>query len=224
MPVAIQTFYSYFRSSTAYRLRIALNLKGVKPEFTRFIHLRKGEQKLPEYLAVNPMGAVPAFVLSDGTILTQSLAMLEWLEETYPSPALLPTDALLRARVRAFALTIATDMHPLNNLRVLEYLKTSLHQPQSEVTQWIHHWTQTAFTALEAQISATTPFCFGESPSLADICLVPQWYNAERFDVPLHSYPRLAQIVAHCRSLPAFADAAPEAQPDCDIYPSQLKS
>lgn len=212
----IKTFYSYFRSSTAYRLRIALNLKGITPDRTIYINLRDGEQQNAEYRAVNPMAAVPALELKDGNILTQSLALLEWLEEHHPSPALLPKDSLQRAQIRAFTQIIGCDIHPVNNLRILNYLSTHLAVNETTKKQWIHHWIHAAFHALEAQVVSAggKTFCFGDTPSMADVCLVPQWYNAERFAVDLTPYPALAQRVAHCRNLPAFIAAAPENQPD----------
>lgn len=212
----IKTFYSYFRSSTAYRLRIALNLKGVQPQEVKYINLREGGQRSAEYLAVNPMGAVPALVLEDGTVLTQSMALLEWLEEAYPEPALLPKDAILRVKIRAFCHIISSDIHPVNNLRVLNQLTKDFGVDELAKKQWIHHWTHQAFPALEQLLTAggNSAYCFGDTPSMADICLVPQWYNAERFGVDLSAYPQLAHRVAHCRTLPVFAAAAPEQQPD----------
>jgi len=211
----IQHFYSYFRSSTAYRLRIALNLKGITPAETHYVNLLKGEQRTPEYRAVNPMGALPAFVLADGTVLTQSLAMLEWLEETHPTPALLPQDPVARVEVRAFAQIIGCDIHPVNNLRILNYITGELGADDAAKKQWIHHWLHQAFPVLEQMVVAQPgPFCFGDTASLADICLVPQWFNAERFGLDLSAYPKLAAITAHCRTLDAFTRAAPENQPD----------
>jgi maleylpyruvate isomerase len=204
----IKTFYSYFRSSTAYRLRIALNLKGVQPQEVKYINLREGEQRSAEYMAVNPMGALPALVLEDGTVLTQSMALLEWLEEACPEPALLPKDSVLRARVRAFCHIISSDIHPVNNLRVLNYLSTEFGADEAAKKQWIHHWTHQAFPALEKMVADAKEI------TMADICLIPQWYNAERFGVDLAAYPQLAHRVAHCRTLPAFDLARPENQPD----------
>lgn len=214
----IQTFYTYFRSSTSYRLRIALNLKGVVPQQAVAINLREGQQHSEEYRAINPSRAVPVFVLEDGTVLTQSLAMLEWLEEAYPAPALLPANRESRAKVRAFAQAITSDIHPVNNQRVLHYLMGQLGVDEPTRKLWIHHWIHATFGALEQQMAARQgPFCFGDTPTLADICLVPQWYNAERFGVTLTGYPHLAHIVAHCLAHPAFDAARPENQPDCDL-------
>jgi len=211
----IKTFYSYFRSSTAYRLRIALNLKGVTPGETKFVNLLKGEQRGAEYLKVNPMGAVPAFVLDDGTVLTQSLAMLEWLDESYPEPALLPEDPLLKAQARAFAQIIGCDIHPVNNLRILKYITGVLHATEGTKKDWIHHWIHQGFAPLEQLLEGRkTPFCFGAAPGLAEICLVPQWYNAERFGVDVSRYKQLGDIVEKCRALPSFDNAKPETQPD----------
>lgn len=216
MAPQIKTFYSYFRSSTAYRLRIALALKGVTPQETCYVNLLKGEQHSEEYRQVNPAAAVPAFELEDGTVLTQSLAMLEWLEEVYPQPALLPVDNILRARVRAFADVVATDMHPVNNLRILHYLTNELNVPEEAKMQWMHHWMRKGFAVLESMIAAEKgKFCFGDTPTLADICLVPQIYNALRFEVKMTTYPRLMAVYSHASQHPAFAQAAPELQPDC---------
>ena len=208
--------HDYFRSSAAYRVRIALNLKGLAPE-RRFVHLRKGEQRTPDYLALNPQGFVPTLEV-DGRRLTQSLAIIEYLEEQYPQPALLPSGAVDRAWVRSIALAIACDIHPLNNLRVLKHLGRALAIEEPRRDEWYRHWVNEGFVALEAQLAtrATGACCFGETPTLADVCLVPQVANARRLDVDLVPYPRIAAIDAACRALAPFRDAAPENQPDAE--------
>lgn len=212
-------FHGYFRSSAAYRCRIAFNLKGLSPEFVP-VHLRRGggEQKSAAYRAVNPQGLVPALEV-DGLVLTQSLAIIEWLDETWTAPALLPADKDLRARVRAFAQTIACDIHPLQNLRVLAYLKEELGQSQDAVDAWCRRWLGDGLAACEALLAREQvrgDFCFGDAPGLADICLVPQVFSAIRFGVDLTNLPRLRAIQAACEALPAFADARPERQPDAE--------
>jgi maleylacetoacetate isomerase len=211
--------YDYFRSSAAYRVRIALNLKGVKPDERTFVHLRMGGQRAQDYLALNPQGLVPAIALDDGTVLTQSLAIIQYLEETYPEPPLLPPDPVARARVRAIALAIACEIHPLNNLRVLNYLIGTLGVSREQKDGWYRYWIDVGFEALErtlAQDGATGRFCHGEQATLADICLVPQMANARRFEIDLSPYPTLIRIEAACNALPAFADAAPARQPDAE--------
>lgn len=206
--------HTYFRSSAAYRVRIALGLKGIAYE-PAFVHLVKngGEQHRAEYTALNPMHLVPTLVTDDGAVLTQSLAILEWLEETHPTPALLPTGPVERAHVRAFAAAIACDIHPIDNLRVLQYLKRELHQEQPTIDAWYRHWIEVAFPALET-MAGDGPFCFGQAPTFADVCLVPQLYNARRYNVTLDAYPKLLGAEAACQALPAFQAAAPGAQPD----------
>jgi maleylacetoacetate isomerase len=207
--------YTYFRSSAAYRVRIALNLKGL-PYQPEFVHLLRGggEQHLPEFRATNPVGLVPVLQADDETVLTQSLAIIEWLEETHPTPPLLPKDATARAQVRAFALVIACDIHPINNLRVLRYLSRTLGLEQEKIDAWYRHWIGEALPALEAMIEGDGPFCFGAGPTLADVCLVPQLVNARRYQCPLDAFPRLLRAEAACAALPAFQLAAPERQPD----------
>jgi maleylacetoacetate isomerase len=208
--------YDYFRSSAAYRVRIALNLKGLAPE-REFIHLRKGAQRDEEYLAVNPQGLVPALVTDDGSVLTQSLAIVEYLDETVPAPPLLPRDAIGRARVRGLAQAIACDIHPIDNLRVLRYLVHTIGVEEAQKDAWYKYWIDIGLEALETAVSrdaATGGFCHGDAPTLADICLVPQLANARRVDMDLSPYPTLVRIDAECRKLPAFADAAPQRQPD----------
>jgi len=210
--------YGYFRSSASYRLRIALNLKGLAPE-QAFVHLRRDEQRAPDYLALNPEGLVPALVTDDGQVLTQSLAIIEWLDERFPLPRLLPEDADGRARVRAIALAIACDIHPIDNLRVLAYLRDRLGLDQAARDAWYAHWVAEGLTALEARLArdpATGRFCHGDTPTLADICLVPQLANAARMGCPLDAYPTLIRIADAAGTLPAFADAAPGRQPDAE--------
>jgi maleylacetoacetate isomerase len=211
---------TYWRSSAAYRARIAFNLKGVSyvPEF---VHLTRdgGEQHMPSYRAKNPAGLVPVLEVDEGLALSQSLAIIEWLEETHPTPPLLPPEPLARAQVRAFALAVACDIHPLNNLRVLRYIKRTLHQDQATIDAWYRHWLKIGLPVLEAMLQragAARPFCFGGAPGLADVCLVPQLANARRYDLPLDAFPRLVQADAVARALPAFQAAAPEAQPDAE--------
>ena len=207
--------YGYFRSSAAYRVRIALQLKGLDYEYAA-IHLVKGEQRAESYRALNPQQLVPA--LADGeAIVTQSLAIIEYLDERHPQPPLLPASPAGRARVRSIALAIACDIHPLNNLRVLRYLTRTLGVDEAAKDAWHRHWIDTGLAALEAQLAAdaaTGSCCHGDHPTLADICLVPQLANARRTNIPLDPYPTLTRIDAHCRALDAFARAAPERQPD----------
>jgi len=211
--------YDYFRSSAAYRVRIALNLKGVAPDERTFVHLRMGGQRAQDYLALNPQGLVPALALDEGAVLTQSLAIVEYLDETHPEPPLLPADPIGRARVRAIALSIACDIHPLDNLRVLNYLIGTLGVAREQKDGWYKYWVDVGFEALEkklAQERETGVFCHGNEPTLADVCLVPQIANARRFGIDLSPYPTLTRIEAACLALPAFAAAAPERQPDAE--------
>lgn len=207
--------YSYFRSSAAYRVRIALHLKGLAFD-TIPVHLLRngGEQHSNDYRALNPSELVPTLVDGDLT-LGQSVAILEYLEEAHPTPALLPLESDQRAQVRAVVQTIACDIHPLNNLRVLQYLENTLQQDEATRATWYRHWVTQGLQTLETLLAPTRgTFCFGEQPTLADCCLVPQMANARRFSTPLDAYPTLVRIDAHCRTLPAFAAAAPEQQPD----------
>jgi maleylpyruvate isomerase len=208
--------YTYFRSSAAYRVRIALNLKGISPEQIA-IHLTKdgGKQHGPEFRAINPQERVPALVLDSGGILTQSLAIIEYLDETHPKPPLLPPDPVDRANVRAFAQAIACDIHPLNNLIALQYLRRTLKQEQPAIDEWYHHWILQGFAALEA-MSKPGPYAFGANVTLADICLVPQVFNARRLKVPLEAFPKLVAVDAACLKLAAFDRARPENQPDAE--------
>jgi maleylacetoacetate isomerase len=208
--------YTYFRSSAAYRVRIACNLKGIGYEPIA-IHLTKdgGHQHSADFRAINPHGRVPALALDSGDVLTQSLAIIEYLNETHSQPPLLPDDPVKRARVRAFSLVIACDIHPLNNLIALQYLRRTLKHEQAEVDAWYHHWVLQGFETLEAT-AQPGPYTFGEAVTLADVCLVPQMYNARRLKVPLDKFPKLAAIDAACLSLPAFDRARPENQPDAE--------
>ncbi|MGH8678068.1 MAG: maleylacetoacetate isomerase [Burkholderiales bacterium] len=207
--------HGYFRSAASWRVRIALNLKGAEADQVSH-HLRRGEQRAPAYLALNPQGLVPAFELGDGTVLTQSMAIIEWLEETVPEPALLPKDTVERAHVRAFSLVLAADTHPLQNLGVLDRLR-ALGQSEQEVQGWAADVNAAGLDSCEALLRGSSgPFCFGGSPTLADICLVPQLGNARRFGVDVTRFPRLLQSEAACMALAAFADAAPARQPDAE--------
>ncbi len=207
--------HGYFRSSAAYRVRIALNLKGLTAQQLPH-HLRKGEQTAPAYLAINPQGLVPALEGDVGEILTQSLAIIEWLDETHPNPPLLPKDPLRRAKVRAFAQALACDTHPVQNLKVLSRLR-GLGLPEEKVTEWAAWANREGLSACETLIrDEPGPFCFGDTPTLADLCLVPQLGNARRFGVDVSAYPRLLKAEAAAKALPAFAEAAPERQPDAE--------
>lgn len=207
--------YSYFRSSAAYRVRIALNLKGLKAEIIP-VHLLNngGEQHQPAYRQINPSGLIPAWV-EDDFQLSQSLSILEYLQEKYPQPALLPADLQQRAKIRAFCQSIACDIHPINNLRVLQYLSGTLQLSDEQKTAWYQHWVTLGFQSLEAQLTDSNGhFCFGDQPTFADCCLIPQVYNAQRFHVDLTDFPKIAAIYSHCLTLPSFQQAAPEAQAD----------
>ena len=208
--------YSYFRSSAAYRVRIALNLKGLPYEMD-FVHLTKdgGRQHSAEFNAVNPAKLVPALRLDGGDVLTQSLAIIDYLDETHPQPPLLPVDPVQRAKVRAVALTIACDIHPIDNLRVLQYLKRTLKHEQSDIDAWYHHWIIQGFNAIEAAI-APGPYCFGAQVTLADVCLIPQVFNARRLKVPLELFPKIVAVESACLKLAAFDKARPENQPDAE--------
>lgn len=207
--------YGYFRSSAAHRVRIALNLKGLAVTHVPR-HLRQSAQGAEDYRALNPQGLVPTLVLGDGTALTQSLAIIEWLDETHPEPPLLPPEPLARARVRAFADVIACDIHPVQNLKVLMRLRDH-GLPEETVTAWAAWAIGEGFAACERLIAGEAgPFCFGARPTLADICLVPQLANARRFGVDVATFPRLLAAEAAALALPAFADAAPERQPDAE--------
>ena len=207
--------HGYFRSSASYRVRIALNMKGLTPEHLPH-HLRKGEQCAPAYVAINPQGLVPTLESDAGAILTQSLAIIEWLDETNPNPPLLPKDPLRRAKVRAFAQAIACDTHPVQNLKVLARLR-KLGLPEEQVTEWAAWANREGLAACETLIADEAgPFCFGDTPTLADLCLVPQLANARRFGVDVSAYPRLLKAEAATKQVEAFADAAPDRQPDAE--------
>jgi maleylpyruvate isomerase len=208
--------YSFFRSSAAYRVRIALNLKHLAYE-TISVHLVKdgGHNKRPEFRAVNPQMRIPTFVAPTGEVLIQSLAIIEYLDETHPDPPLLPKEPIARAQVRALADVIACDIHPLNNVGPLRYLKNEMHQEQSAIDAWYRHWVRTGFEALEALVRPA-PYAFGSQVTLADVCLVPQVYNARRLKVPLDTFPKIVGIEAACLALPAFDRARPENQPDAE--------
>jgi maleylpyruvate isomerase len=203
--------HDYFRSTAAFRVRIALNLKNLSVEH-RAVHLLRGEHRQADYLSKNPQGLVPTLELNDGALLTQSLAIIEYLDALHPEPRLIPENPLLAAKARAVALTIGCDIHPLNNLRVLDYLKTDLHHGQDETEQWIRHWTRQGLDAVERLIAAA-PFCFGEHPTLADVCLIPQLFSARRFNASFDHLPKICAVEAHCEELPAFRAAHPSQQP-----------
>ena len=208
--------YSYFRSSAAYRVRIALNLKGLAYE-TVPVHLVKegGHNRRPEFRAINPQMRVPALVVPTGDVLIQSLAIIEYLDETHPEPPLLPKDPIARAQARALAEIVACDIHPLNNIGSLRYLKRELHHEQAAIDAWYHHWVLTGFEALEALVRPG-PYACGGAVTVADLCLVPQVYNARRLNVPLDKFPKIVAIDAACLGLPAFDRARPENQPDAE--------
>jgi maleylpyruvate isomerase len=208
--------YSYFRSSAAYRVRIALNLKGLAYE-TVPVHLVKegGHNRRPEFRAINPQMRVPALVVPTGDVLIQSLAIIEYLDETHPEPPLLPKDPIARAQARALAEIVACDIHPLNNIGSLRYLKRELHHEQAAIDAWYHHWVLTGFEALEALVRPG-PYACGGAVTVADLCLVPQVYNARRLNVPLDKFPKIVAIDTACLALPAFDRARPENQPDAE--------
>ena len=209
--------YGFFRSSAAFRVRIALNLKRLDYE-SAFIHLRRGDQRQPGFLEVNPQGLVPALE-TDGEVLIQSLPIIEYLDETHPEPPFLPQDAIGRARVRALAAVVACDIHPINNLRVLRYLGRPLGHDQGAIETWYNHWIASGFAALEALLAEdhrTGQFCHGDRPGLADIALAPQVVNSQRYNLDLAPYPTITRIFETCMKLDAFAAAHPERQPDRD--------
>ena len=206
--------YGHTLSSASYRVRVALGLKRL--QFTSvLLDLRGGEQKLEGFLRINSQGFVPALALDDGTVLTQSAAIIEYLDEIHPDPPLLPAAALARARVRALSQAITCDVHPLNNLRVLQYLEKNLGHDKTQRDAWYRNWVQLGFDAIERRLTQdaeTGRFCHGDAPTLADVCLVPQVFNARRFAVDLGPYPRIVGIDAACRELPEFQGAAPDRQ------------
>ncbi|MBV8617383.1 MAG: maleylacetoacetate isomerase [Curvibacter sp.] len=210
--------FNYFRSSASFRVRIALNLKGLSYDYQP-VHLVKGEQRAPDYTRLVPDGLVPMLEV-DGAHLTQSMAIIEYLDECHPQPPLLPADALGRARVRALAQSIACEIHPINNLRVLQYLSRELKVSDEAKNAWYAHWVRQGLESFELQLQAQaqTPsrFCHGEQPTLADCCLVPQIFNAQRFKVDLAGLDRTMAVFESCMALPAFQQAQPSACPDCD--------
>jgi maleylacetoacetate isomerase len=208
--------YSYFRSSAAYRVRIALNLKGIAFENIP-IHLVRdgGHNRKPEFRAINPQMRLPVLVTPSGESLIQSLAIIDYLDETHPEPALLPKDPIARAQARALAQIVACDIHPLNNVAPLRYLKRDMNQEQSAIDAWYHHWVLEGFEAFETLVKPG-PYCYGSAVTVADLCLVPQVYNARRLKVPLDKFPKIAAIDAACMALPAFDRAKPENQPDAE--------
>ncbi|MGK2912521.1 MAG: maleylacetoacetate isomerase [Sphingobium sp.] len=211
------TLHGYFRSSAAYRVRIALNMKNIPHSHVAY-HLRKGEQRSEAYLRLNPQGLVPS-IQSENLILTQSLAIIEYLDECYPEPPLLPQNTAARARVRALSSMIACDIHPINNLRVIDYLRTVLKQPEDEVRRWYAHWITIGFEAIESQLNnsdETGRFCHGDTPTLADICLIPQVANARNFGVDLQNYSTILRIVEAAVAVPAFEKALPANQADAE--------
>ena len=208
----------YFRSSAAFRVRIALNLKGIVVEHASR-HLRKGEHTAPDYVAINPQKLVPALVLDSGQVLTQSLAILEYLEETHLAPPLLPKDPVDRARVRSLALIPTADIHPIQNLRVMNYLREKYEQTEEGAFAWSRHWVETGFDAYEASVAKdpkTGAFSHGDQPTMADLCLVPQVFNAGRFKVDMARYPTIRRIYDTCMKHPAFDAAQPAKQPDAE--------
>jgi maleylacetoacetate isomerase len=214
--------FTYWRSSAAWRVRIALNLKTVAYSCEP-VHLVRGEQRSAAYQLINPNAVVPALQLDDGTVLTQSLAIIEYLNELHPLPPLLPSDPVLRARVRAAAQLIACDIHPVNNLRVVDHLKSRLGHTSDEATMWMRHWMRAGLEAYLRSIDRTGNFSFGDTPTLADLCLVPQLFNARRWGMDFAGLERLADIDRAAAALPAFQAATPEAQPEADpsVLPSQ---
>lgn len=210
--------YTYFRSSAAFRVRIALNLKGLNYE-PQFVHLARGEHMSPEYAALNPQALVPALVVDDGDLLTQSLAIIEYLEEKHPSPPLLPRDLLGRARVRSLALLVACEIHPLNNLRALKYLVNELGHSEEDKNKWYQHWIHDGMGKLEDDLirgDGTGRFCHGDAPTLADCCLVPQVFNARRYNCDLTHAPTVLRVFEECMKLDAFQRAQPSKQPDAE--------
>ena len=212
--------YTYFRSSAAFRVRVALNLKGLAYDPV-FVHLPRGEHRKPEYAAVDPQALVPTLV-DDGRALSQSLAIIEYLDETHPKPRLLPEDPVGRARVRSLSLLVACEIHPLNNLRTLQHLKRALGQNEEQISTWYRHWIADGLAKLEADLnrrdsgSYAGSFCYGDAPTMADCCLVPQIFNAKRYDSDLAPYPKVMRIFDACMKLEAFDRAQPSKQPDAE--------
>ena len=209
--------YTYFRSSAAFRVRIALNLKGVVYE-PKFVHLPRGEHRAAEYASLNPQALVPLLVTDDGMRLAQSLAIIEYLDDLYPRVPLLPKDAKERARVRSLSLLVASEIHPLNNLRVLQHLKRELKQDEDQIKRWYGHWVGEGLAKLEAELQspATGKFSHGDTPTMADCCLVPQIFGAKRYDCDLSRYPTVMRVFGECMKLEAFERAQPSKQPDAE--------
>jgi maleylacetoacetate isomerase len=208
--------YTYFRSSAAFRVRIALNLKGLAYEPV-FVHLAKGEHRAAAYAKVNPQALLPTLELDDGTRLTQSLAIIEYLDEKHPQKPLVPKDAQQRARVRSLSYLIASEIHPLNNLRVLQHLKRALSQSEDQVNAWYRHWIADGLAKLEAELASRKGrFCHGDTPTMADCCLVPQVFNAKRYQSDLAPYPETMRVFEACMHLEAFDRAQPSKQPDAE--------
>ena len=208
--------YTYFRSSAAFRVRIALNLKGLAYEPV-FVHLAKGEHRAAAYAKVNPQALLPTLELDDGTRLTQSLAIIEYLDEKHPQKPLLPKDAQERARVRSLSYLIASEIHPLNNLRVLQHLKRALNQSEDQVNAWYRHWIADGLAKLEAELASSKGrFCHGDTPTMADCCLAPQIFNAKRYQSDLAPYPQTMRVFEACMQLEAFDRAQPSKQPDAE--------
>ena len=208
--------YTYFRSSAAFRVRIALNLKGLAYDPV-FVHLAKGQHREASYAQVNPQALLPTLELDDGTRLVQSLAIIEWLDEKHPTPPLIPKDAFARARVRSLSYLIACEIHPLNNLRVLQHLKRALGQSQEQIDEWYRHWIADGLAKFEADLGqAKGKFCHGDSPTLADCCLVPQIFNAKRYNSDLKPFPNTLRVFENCMQFEAFDRAQPSKQPDAE--------
>lgn len=208
--------YTYFRSSAAFRVRIALNLKGLSYQPV-FVHLAKGEHRAPAYAKVNPQALLPTLELDDGTRLTQSLAIIEYLDETHPAKPLIPKDVLGKARVRSLSYLIGSEIHPLNNLRVLQHLKRALGQNEEQINTWYRHWIADGLAKLEAELAGGKGrFCHGDSPTMADCCLVPQVFNAKRYQSDLAPYPNTMRVFEACMQLEAFDRAQPSKQPDAE--------
>ncbi|AQA19302.1 maleylacetoacetate isomerase [Halioglobus japonicus] len=206
--------YSYYRSSASYRLRIALKLKGIAYDY-HAVNLLQAEQRCDAYLAINPLGLVPTLILDDGARLTQSSAIIEYLEETHPEPALLPENPLARARVRSLVNAVACEIQPLCNSGVTEHLKKVMGVSDAGIGEWYERWMPRGFVAVEEMLeTASTAFATGDAPGMADIFLVPQVYNARRFNLDMAPYPNITRVVDACNELPAFIEAAPEQQPD----------
>lgn len=206
--------YSYYRSSAAYRVRIALALKGLDYDYVA-VNLLRAQQKSGDYMVKNPQGLVPALETDEGALIAQSMAIVEWLEETRPDPALLPSDPLLRALVRSTANSITCDIHPLNNMSITNYLQNPLGATPEQVQAWYANWIYRGYDAIEKTLVQYAGLCcFGDEPGFADLCLVPQTYNALRFNVDLSAYPTIERVWQHCNTLPAFVSAHPDKQPD----------